>query len=211
MVVSELCYNRQMSRPVRIWLLRHAESLNIVAGLASSLPAAELTNRGVAQAADAARELSAEPLSAVYASTAVRGVRTAEAIAAVHALEVVQDRRLGEVGIGCLEGSTDSAVHRRTAEVLRAWVVDRQLAERVSDGESGHDVLARLSAAFGNIEDAYSGETVAVVGHVAALTLALAELFGLGSSVWGEPLPHAVPVLHLRGGTWAPWGALDSA
>lgn len=202
-----------MGRPLRIWLLRHAESANVVAGLAGALPAAELTDRGVAQAAAAARQLAAERLSAVYASTAVRAIRTAEAIAGPHGLPVIQDPRLGEVSIGRLEGSADPAVRRRTAEILRAWVVERDLEQRVCDGESGYEVLARLSAALGAIEDAHRGETVAVVGHVAALTVALAEVFGFGSSVWGEPLPHAVPVLHLRasasGGTHRPQPSLN--
>lgn len=37
--------------------------------------------------------------------------------------------------------------------------------------------------------------TVAVVGHVASLTVALARLCGLGARVWGMPLPHAEPFL----------------
>ena len=82
-----------------------------------------------------------------------------------------------------------------TAEVLRAWVVEQDLRRRVADGETGHQVVARVTAAFQQIAGAHPGETVAVVGHVASLTVALGRLCSLGSRVWGTPLPHARPFL----------------
>jgi alpha-ribazole phosphatase/probable phosphoglycerate mutase len=82
-----------------------------------------------------------------------------------------------------------------TADVLRAWMVGRNLGRRAADGETGHQVVARVTAAFGKIAGAHPGETVAVVGHVASLTVALGRLCALGSGVWGTPLPHARPFL----------------
>jgi broad specificity phosphatase PhoE len=52
-----------------------------------------------------------------------------------------------------------------------------------------------VTAAFQKIASAHPGETVAVVGHVASLTVALGRLCSLGSGVWGTPLPHARPFL----------------
>jgi hypothetical protein len=60
------------------------------------------------------------------------------------------------------------------AEVLHAWVADRD---------------------FHKITTARPRETVAVVGHVASLTVALGRLCALGSQVCGTPLPHARPFL----------------
>ncbi|QIS03882.1 hypothetical protein F5X71_17520 [Nocardia brasiliensis] len=91
--------------------------------------------------------------------------------------------------------STDPAARRRTAEVLRDWIVARELARRVSDGESGFEVVARMSSAFTSIADAHPRETIVVVGHVAALSVTVSRLCGLGSSVWGRPLDHAAPFL----------------
>jgi alpha-ribazole phosphatase/probable phosphoglycerate mutase len=82
-----------------------------------------------------------------------------------------------------------------SADVLRAWVVDRDLGRRAADGETGHQVLARMTAALQQIVSAYPGETVAVAGHVASLTFALGTLCDLGAGVWGTPLPHACPFL----------------
>ena len=82
-----------------------------------------------------------------------------------------------------------------TAEALRAWVVERELGRRATDGETGCEVVARVAAAFQKIAAAHPGETVAVVGHVASLTVALGWLCSLGPAVWGTPLPHGRPFL----------------
>ncbi|WP_396685211.1 histidine phosphatase family protein [Microbispora sp. KK1-11] len=95
--------------------------------------------------------------------------------------------------MGRYEGMTDPAVHRLTAEVLRAWVVDHDLERKIADGETGHEVVARTTAALRVITQAHRGETVAVVGHVAGLTAALTALCRLGAGIWGAPLPHAHP------------------
>ncbi|MFJ3404173.1 hypothetical protein [Promicromonospora sp. NPDC090134] len=51
---------------------------------------------------------------------------------------------------------------------------------------------------------------MAVIGHVGSLTLALSRLCGLGSSMWGAPLPHAEPFrVEWDGNQWncAAWPA----
>ncbi|MFD7310993.1 histidine phosphatase family protein [Promicromonospora sp. NPDC059942] len=184
-----------MDAQVRVWCLRHAESENVTAALAGALPDAPLTERGHEQSVRAARALAGEPIRAVYASASVRACETAEPLAAAHGLPVLVVPGLVEMGIGRHEGSGDPAVRARTGEVLRSWVVDGDLEERVADGESGHEVLDRTTTAFRRTVERHSGETVAVVGHVASLTLALSRLCGLGSSVWGAPLAHAEPFL----------------
>jgi alpha-ribazole phosphatase/probable phosphoglycerate mutase len=108
-----------------------------------------------------------------------------------------------EVGIGKHEGSSDPAVRRQTADVLRSWVVDNDLTQQVADGETGFAVTARMGNVFQVIAEQHRGETVAVVGHVASLTVALGQLCTLGAAVWGTPLPHAQPFLvEWDGTTW---------
>ncbi|MEV4299387.1 histidine phosphatase family protein [Microbispora rosea] len=178
---------------VRIWCLRHAESENVTAGLAGAVPTAPLTGHGREQAAGAARILSGEPIAGIYCSTALRARQTAELLAPAPDVSIVEMAELAEVGIGSYEGTTDPAVHRLTAEVLRAWVVDHNLEQKVADGETGREVVARMTAALEVITRAHRGETVAVVGHVASLTAALTALCRLGADIWGAPLPHATP------------------
>lgn len=180
-----------MDRHVRVWCLRHAESENVTTGVAGAVPTMPLTRRGHRQAHLAARTLTNEPITAIYTSRALRTQQTAAPLAATRALTVTALPELAEVSIGRHEGTADPAVGQQTADVLRAWVVDQDLRHRVADGETGHEVLARMTAAFSKIADAHPGETVAVVGHVASLTVTLGLLCGLGPLVWGHPLPHA--------------------
>ena len=174
-----------MSDRVRVWCLRHAESEHVTTGTAGAVPIAPLTARGRHQAIDAAQTLAAEPITRIYASTALRARQTAEllatTLAATPGLRITAMPELVEV--------------RCTAEVLRAWVIEQDLGRRAADGETGHQVVARVTAAFQKIAGAHPGETVAVVGHVASLTVALGRLCSLGPGVWGTPLPHARPFL----------------
>lgn len=188
-----------MSGRVRVWCLRHAEAHTGAASIAGAVPVVPLTTRGRQEAIAAARTLVAEPIARIYSSTALRARQTAELLAGALGIDVVVLPELVEVGVG--------------AHVLRAWVVEQDLGRRAADGESGREVVARVTVAFQRIAAAHLGETVAVVGHVASLTVALGRLCALGAEVWGTPLPHAHPFLiEWDGRTWQcpAWpGALD--
>jgi broad specificity phosphatase PhoE len=128
---------------------------------------------------------------AVYASDALRAQQTAEVIAAALELNVTVVPGLSEVALGTAEGSTDPAIHRHTAEVLKSWIVDGDLSARMADGESGNDVAVRMTAALTQIAADCVGAAAIVVGHVASLTIGVSELCRNGPALWGQPLPHA--------------------
>jgi broad specificity phosphatase PhoE len=192
-----------MSVRVRVWCLRHGESRNVTDNVAGAVPSAPLTERGHEQAALAARTLANERIGAVYSSSALRARQTAQPLATAARVEVRALPDLLEVGIGRHEGSSDPDVRRQTADVLRSWVVDNDLTQQVADGETGFAVTARMGKVFQAIAEQHRGETVAVIGHVASLTVALGQLCTLGAAVWGTPLPHARPFLiEWDGSTW---------
>ena len=179
---------------VQIVCLRHAESENVLTGASGAVPLAPLTERGRTQAAALAEQVR---VGQVYASRAVRARQTAEALGA----PVTVLPQLAEMSIGRREGQIDPVLRQETEDVLRAWVVDGDLDRRVGDGESGREVLERMTAALTRV--AAGGGTPAVVGHVGSLTLALSVLCGLGDAVWGAPLPQAVPfVVQWDGTRW---------
>ncbi|WP_306796172.1 histidine phosphatase family protein [Nocardia sp. XZ_19_369] len=203
-----------MSGFVRVWCLRHAESENVVAGVSGAVPLSPLTSCGFRQAEVAARVQTDEPITGVYCSTALRTRQTAAALCKGRSIDTVALPELVEVGIGAAEATTDPDVRRQTAEVLRRWIVDRQLERRVADGESGTQVLARMTTALEQIRRAHEGESVVLVGHVASLSVTLAQLCGLGARVWGHPLPHAAPFLvEWDGRSWQcrSWPALPTS
>jgi broad specificity phosphatase PhoE len=183
--------------PVEIVCLRHGESENVLAGASGAVPAAPLTALGREQARAAGRELGR--LTRAYVSATARARQTAEELGA----PVVELPGLGEMGVGGREGVVDAGLRRESAAVLRAWVVDGDLDRRVGDGESGREVLARMTAALDRVADEHAGrdDRPAVVGHVGSLTVAVSTLCGLGAEVWGAPLPHAVPFVLRRDAT----------
>ncbi|MBO1332593.1 histidine phosphatase family protein [Streptomyces sp. VRA16 Mangrove soil] len=192
-----------MSVRVRVWCFRHGESQNVTDNVAGAVPSAPLTERGHEQAALAARTLAGERIGAVYSSSALRARQTAKPLATAARVDVRALPDLVEVGIGRHEGSSDPDVRRQTADVLRSWVVDNDLTQQVADGETGFAVTARMGKVFQAIAEQHQGETVAVIGHVASLTVALGRLCTLGAAVWGTPLPHAQPFLiEWDGSTW---------
>src|SRR5580698_6223785 len=98
------------TRPA-LWLVRHGESTWNVAGLAQGHnDEAELTERGLRQAAEAAAQFGYRPVRAIYASDLRRARQTAAAFAVVLGLPVFEDARLRERSLGVLEGSANKTI-----------------------------------------------------------------------------------------------------
>lgn len=181
--------------------LRHGESTNVVERQAGALPDAVLTGCGRQQARITARRLIDAGIVRVFASTALRASQTADLIAVELGLGVELMPELGEVWLGADEGSTDDDVHVQTAEALHAWV-HGDLTPRFASGESGYDVVRRMSAALEQIANISTpGSASLVVGHVASLTATISHLCRNGATLWGRPLPHAAPFPVIRTGT----------
>lgn len=101
------------SLPIRpeLWLVRHAESTWNVAGLCQGQgDEAELTGRGLRQAADAAARFCYRQVRAIYASDLRRARQTAAAFAAVLGLPVHLDTRLRERRLGVVEGTAHATI-----------------------------------------------------------------------------------------------------
>jgi 2,3-bisphosphoglycerate-dependent phosphoglycerate mutase len=94
-----------------LWLVRHGESTWNTAGLCQGHnDEAELTERGLRQAAEAAAQFGYRPVCAIYASDLRRAQQTAAAFAAVLGLPVYVDARLRERCLGVLEGTAHTTI-----------------------------------------------------------------------------------------------------
>src|SRR6202044_940592 len=94
-----------------LWLVRHGESTWNVAGLVQGHnDEAELTERGLSQAAEAAAQFGYRPVRGIYASDLRRAQQTAAAFAAVLGLPVYADTRLRERSLGDLEGTAHQVI-----------------------------------------------------------------------------------------------------
>lgn len=197
----------------RLLCLRHCQSADNAAGIHSSRPPGSgLTDLGRTQALAVYQQIHAEPVSAVYSSTALRAIETARIVGQGFGLSTRTDDDLLEYDIGSYEGESGAEVGQRSQQVLRRWLLEDDLDAALPDGENGHAVTARFAAAMTRIAQAHPADTVLVVTHVGTLTIGLTRLCAdlTSDSVWGRPLGHGVPLTVSRcGRTWscADWPA----
>src|SRR5215469_1195468 len=131
-------------KPRNMWLVRHGESTWNVAGLAQGHnDEAELTERGLRQAAEAAGQFRGRPVSAIYASDLRRARQTAAAFAAVLDLPVQADSRLRERSLGVLEGSQSITIDESVTGLAGGLVTDPDT--RPPAGESVRDLYLRAA------------------------------------------------------------------
>ncbi len=131
------------ARPT-LWLVRHGESTWNTAGLVQGhSDQAELTERGLRQAAEAAEQFRGQPLRAIYASDLRRARQTAATFAAVLGLPVRTDRRLRERHLGVLEGTRHSGVDPAVLGHADGLVIDPDA--RPAGGESVRDLYQRAA------------------------------------------------------------------
>ena len=166
-----------MGSYARLLLVRHGQiSANVDRVWHGSTDSA-LTDRGLEEAEAVARLLATDRFApaAVYSSPLQRTRETAAAIARATGLEPVTDPGLAEYAIGELEGVSYEDLYRehRFFERIRE---DPDFAP--PGGESRNQVVARVVGALRRIARAHGGDEVVVVGHGAALGLAISHLLG---------------------------------
>src|ERR1700740_802715 len=94
-----------------LWLVPPGESTLNIAGLAQGHnDEAELTERGLRQAAEAAGQFRDRPVRAIYAGDLRLAQQTAAAFAAVLGLPVHAAARLRERSLGVLEGTAHTTI-----------------------------------------------------------------------------------------------------
>jgi 2,3-bisphosphoglycerate-dependent phosphoglycerate mutase len=181
-----------------IWLVRHGESTWNIAGLAQGHnDLAELTERGLTQASDAAWHVHDQPIRAIYASDLRRALQTAAAFSVVLGLPVFADARLRERSLGVLEGLPRAENGPSVTGLDADRVVDPDA--RPAGGESVRD-LYRRAAGFLNelavtIDDDEAAGDVVVVAHGGTVRVLTAYLNGISADQmsWG-PVDNATTV-----------------
>jgi broad specificity phosphatase PhoE len=167
-------------------LLRHGRTAWNAAGRAQGHTDVPLDDIGRAQAAAAAPVIAALAPVFVRSSDLARAAETAEVVAEACGLPVARDPRLREYDVGKRAGLTIPefaaafpAEHARWAAAGGSF----DSADYVAGAESTSDVLARmLSALRSAFTDLAPGETGVVVGHGAALRVAVLALLGWDGS-----------------------------
>lgn len=154
----------------RILAIRHGETAWNSESRIQGHTDIPLNPHGRWQAAQLARALCEESMSAAYASDLSRARETAEAVAELRALPVVTHTGLRERGFGAFEGQTWTELEQRWPAETQAW------RKRVPDfapggGESLLQLQARVVAAINELAARHLGEQILIVAHGGVLDI----------------------------------------
>ncbi len=127
-------------------LVRHAETMHNVAGIAQGWSDSALSERGERQVLALAERVARQAPDALFSSTLDRALSTARAIAEACGLEVVPLDDLREMNFGRWEGQAFLDVRRSDAEAVRRWMDDPDAP--CPGGESHNDMRRRMERAF---------------------------------------------------------------
>lgn len=153
---------------MRLLLIRHGQTQANVDGiLEASVPGPGLDELGRQQADALPDAVAGEAIGGIWVSTMIRTQETAAPLAARLRLEPTILPGLREIGAGSLQGRADWDAVNQYLEVVFAWM-QRDLAVRMPDGESGEQFLARYDDAIAEVVRA-GVPTAAVVSHAAAI------------------------------------------
>jgi len=165
--------------PLRLLLVRHAETAHNRDGLVQGRADNPLSDLGLKQAAALAERLASAPLDAIYSSPLARARQTAEAIAAPHGLPVAIEPDLVEMDIGQMEGLSGTELRERFPEFMTAWLSEDAGSAVMPGGESLAQVQARAMAVIERVVEQRPGGVVALVSHNFVLLSVLCAVLGL--------------------------------
>ncbi|WP_288816754.1 histidine phosphatase family protein [uncultured Gordonia sp.] len=167
------------SDPTRLILLRHGQTPLSVERRYSGRGNPDLTDEGRRQArAAAARVVREEGIAAIVTSPLRRARSTAEEVAALTGIDVVEHPGLIENDFGDWEGLTFTEALQRDPDLHRAWLSD--ITVPAPGGESFAQVAERISRTKAELLERYPGQTVVLVSHVTPIKTLLQDALGVG-------------------------------
>jgi broad specificity phosphatase PhoE len=164
----------QTGGALQIWFVRHAESEINVPGGPRPVPdggvSYPLTRKGVEQAKALAEATASAPIVAIYTSTYLRAIQTADALAFRHDLTLSLAPEAVEVDLGIRPGSQEDS---RTVyvELARKWTVEKDVEARHGEGESFADVQRRFLPFVREVMNRHAQDSgvVVIVAHAATI------------------------------------------
>lgn len=147
-----------------------------------------LTELGQQQVAELAESLKDERIAAIYTSPLSRAVESANIAGEILGLTPEIMGSLSEYDCGEFDGIGFN--DPRAQELFQQWG-QGDLDEGFPDGETGADVVKRYDDALREIADLHRGESVLVLSHGGAMSLAIPKLARRADLVKTPYIPHA--------------------
>jgi len=140
-----------------------------------------LNENGLAQAEATGRRVASEwRPEAIYTSPLSRSVKTAEAIAKHHGLQVQQHPGLADIDYGEWQGLTPEEACQLWPDEIDAWYNQPHLA-RIPGGETLSDLSARAMQTMNELVDRHPGDTIVLVGHTVINRIIILGVLGLSN------------------------------
>lgn len=153
---------------MKLYLIRHAESeANRDHVIACSIPGPNLTDLGWMQAETLAGKLQDADIKAIYHSRMIRTLQTATPLSEQLSMEMTELEGLHEVDLGDLGERSDVEAYELMDQLATTWNVKDELDFARPTGESGANVVKRMSAELERIRDTHgdSDDAVVAVAH----------------------------------------------
>jgi len=166
---------------LEIILARHGETDWNVAEVFRGRIDVELNETGVKQAELLGKYLSKVKIDAVYSSPLKRALKTAQAIAVHHALEINIVNGLIDFDYGAWQGLSHQQVKDGYEELYAEWI-NHPDQVRMPDGESLEDVRKRAMAVVGDVIESRCEGRVVLVSHRVVNKILICALMGLSNS-----------------------------
>lgn len=140
-----------------IGFVRHGVTAWNKEGRAQGSTDIPLDEEGIQMAEQAAKRLQFEEWDVIYTSPLIRAKKTAEIIADKHpGVDFFQDKRLGEIGGGIIEGTTE-------AERIAKWGQDWRNQDMGFEKEDA--IISRGISFIEEVKEKHFGKRVLVVSH----------------------------------------------
>src|SRR5678816_1880628 len=166
-----------MSAVTQIFLVRHGQSRGNAEGRFGGHTDTPLSARGRKQAQAAAQALAAEKLTAIYASDLARSVETAEPLAMVTGLKVIQAVEFRERSVGVMEGLTFEEAAEQHPEQYAA-LLQRDFDHVLLGGESYRQTLDRAARKLDEAVAKHRGGRIAIFTHTGTICILALHIMG---------------------------------
>jgi 2,3-bisphosphoglycerate-dependent phosphoglycerate mutase len=159
----------------RVYLIRHGQTAWNVEGRWQGFEAVPLNDHGRAQARALAASWN-QPLETIYSSDLQRAWETATTLGDALGLTVKTDERLREFNLGLFQGLTFKEIDEKYPTEVKA-MHDDYMGYLIPNGETRIQLQARAYAAFQDIIQRETAESVALVSHGGTIKMLLMRLF----------------------------------
>ncbi len=188
-----------------LYLVRHAQAVFTGDDYLSGEADTPLTDLGVRQAEAVCGLLSREPVTAIYSSTMLRALQTAQPLARALKLPVIADSALREFNprLDVVEGEDAAAVREQIVARFRAMAEGGELsaAPPVLGSGSGAGAVMRQRAvqALDRLVERHPGGHVAVFTHGGVIISLLYHLLGATEPMRFLPVNGSVTQVLAKG------------